>query len=106
MKMTDFVRKPFGLGAKNNVLRVLRKIESFVMKILYPNITGGFGQVKDYTDDEQYGAFSGSAIGIGGVTHGSSGGKIVFDASTYSEIYGKSETIQPQSIRVFCIVRI
>lgn len=71
-----------------------------------PNITGGFGQVKDYTDDEQYGAFSGSAIGIGGVMRGSSGGKIVFDASTYSEIYGKSETIQPQSIRAFCIVRI
>lgn len=71
-----------------------------------PNITGGFGQVKDYMDNEQYGAFSGSAIGIGGVMRGSSGGKIVFDASTYSEIYGNSDSVQPKTMRVYKVVRI
>ena len=107
MKMTDFVRKPFGLGAKNNVLRVLRKIESFVMKILYPNITGKWIANK-ITDSNP--TVSGALFNSKGSTNIPSGGAwganvgIGFDASLSSSIYTKN-VVQPLSLIVSSVVR-
>ena len=107
--MTDFVRKPFGLGAKNNVLRVLRKIEGFMLKILYPNITGiGYGvRVLTRSDNPvPTGCFkrsSDTSVGIGGSTARDS--HLAFNARSSSELYSL-DTVQPSSLRVTNIVRI
>lgn len=113
MKMTDFVRKPFGLGAKNNVLRVLRKIEGFMLKILYPNITGTF-TLNGQSDAQRYfsGAFedvgkkSGTKLGITGMAWMSTGREYDLLASRSSSIYGSSTNIQPSSIRFYIVCRI
>lgn len=112
MKMTDFVRKPFGLGAKNNVLRVLRKIESFVMKILYPNITGEARFVR-YNADKIGTIVKNQALSVSvdnkntaipsGGTTGSCG--LLLNAYDANSLYN-SNTIQLPSLRIRTLVRI
>lgn len=71
-----------------------------------PNITGKFGEVKDFKTSTQMGAFSGEAQGIGGVMEGARGGVISFDASRSSSLYGKSGSLQPASVRFLPCIRI
>lgn len=71
-----------------------------------PNITGKFGEVKDFKTSTQIGAFSGEAKGIGGVMEGERGGVISFDASRSSSLYGKSGSLQPASVRFLPCIRI
>lgn len=104
MKMTDFVRKPFGLGAKNNVLRVLRKIESFVMKILYPNITGQTSGNQDL-NGRVNGAFNVISSNLKNSGNYAWASLIGFDASKSNQIYS-GLTVQPNSLRLANICRI
>lgn len=104
--MTDFVRKPFGLGAKNNVLRVLRKIEGFMLKFLYPNITGAIPL--NASSSSISGAFFKPDNEATSILDGSwyTRPQVCFDASLSDSIYGLSHTIQVASIRLLSFCRI
>ena len=102
--MTDFVRKPFGLGAKNNVLRALIENEGFVLKILYPNITGKTSGNQDL-NGQVNGAFH-----VISSNHKNSGNNnwaciVGFDASNANSLYS-GLNVQPQSFRTYSICRI
>lgn len=108
--MADFVQKSFGLGAKNNVLRVLRKIEGFMLKFLYPNITGEFIVYtrNAVNDNEAYGAFTESDGGGKGESYvySNTRPKFSFNASASNSIYREVDSVQVYSLRVNSIVRI
>lgn len=107
--MADYVQKLFGLGAKNNMLRVLRKIEGFMMKILYPNITGKVQYSAWLNRDKIQPAFGLDPDMMGRFPNDDPGNSIirgiVFDASTYNSIYSGS-VVQPTSFRTLIICRI
>lgn len=73
-----------------------------------PNITGGFrgtGQNSSSSDSYERGVFKAIANGTG--YSGASGNDVKtwdFDASRSSSIYGNSDTVQPQSIKVLLYV--
>ena len=68
-----------------------------------PNITGSSG-IYISGGDGPAGAFYSSGSGNGGVNAVATGGKTLFDASRSSSVYGKSDTVQPQSIKVLLYV--
>ena len=108
--MADYVQKLFGLGAKNNMLRVLRKIEGFMMKILYPNITGiayGTRVMNDKANPQPTGVFemsSDTSRVVGGSVY--SLPHLKFSAQKDNQLFSKSSTIQPLSFRMAVICRI
>ena len=68
-----------------------------------PNITGGYHDARSWIEYGVTGAFTGTAIvGTGGADYYSSApnSTIVFNASNSNPIYGNSNTVQPQSVKV------
>lgn len=116
--MADFVQKSFGLGAKNNVLRVLRKIEGFMLKFLYPNITGCVG-IADESYKKSNTATSGAFIVqtkgdpkkvYGNIYSDTAGnwtnmGFPYLNAASQNYIFS-AETVCPPSFQTLFIVRI
>lgn len=70
-----------------------------------PNITGTFyGNQAALADG--YGAFVTGSNPYGGyVSAGNLNNQMQFDASRSSSIYGNSSTVQPQSIKVFILIK-
>ena len=109
----------FVYDSVNNTVR-LPKISGFVegtqnintlgdlVEAGLPNITGGFrgtGQNSSSSDSYERGAFKAIANGTG--YSGASGNDVKtwdFDASRSSSIYGNSNTVQPQSIKVLLYI--
>lgn len=106
------MQKSFGLGAKNNVLRVLRKIEGFMLKFLYPNITGE-AHLRDgyaHMSKEEIGAFlffkEASQWANVGSVNATQKFHLTFDANRSSSYYKEDSVVQVKSIRLLFIVRI
>lgn len=73
-----------------------------------PNITGTFGGLRGGDGTALSGAFSSLNEGINQAWDGHVyyiPRKIYFDASDSNSIYGNSNTVQPQSIKVFVLVK-
>ena len=71
-----------------------------------PNITGNFGTVPNIYTQFANGAFSFTLREGNGVVAGNNGSSdIYFDASQSNAIYGKSNTVQPQAIKTFVLIK-
>ena len=75
-------------------------------RFLSPNIEGNFYIGHSIAGGSQYGAFyQGRAFGLNHGDGGGSGSYIEFSAIRSSSTYGKSSTVQPQSVRGLYLIK-